>query len=175
MTVPFGMIHGRFQPFHRGHLDYLRHASQRCEHLIIGLTNPDPSLVAQEEESIHRHRVEANPFTFFQRLLMVQRVVLDEGMDSRRVSIVPFPIHHPDRWPFYTPAHVVHFVTVFSAWEQKKVERLRAAGYQVEVLDLPRLTSATEVRRRLRQGDDWESLVPPGVAAVIHGVQQGRL
>lgn len=175
MTVPYGMIHGRFQPFHLGHLDYLRHAFRRCEHLIIGITNPDPSLIAEEEESPHRHRADANPFTFFQRLMMVQRVVQEQGMERRRVSIVPFPMHHPERWAYYTPSTVVQFITLFSDWERKKAERFCAAGYRVEVLDLPRITSATEVRQRLRHGGDWEALVPPGVAAVIRLVQHGDL
>ncbi len=34
----YGMIHGRFQPFHNGHLEYLLAALERCETLIIGIT-----------------------------------------------------------------------------------------------------------------------------------------
>lgn len=175
LKVRYGMIHGRFQPFHRGHLEYMRHALQQSEHLIVGITNPDPSLIVEERESAHRHQAEANPFTFFQRLTMVRQVVIDEGIDLAKVSIISFPIHHPERWPFYVPRGVVHFVTVFSDWEWKKVNRLRSEGYRVEVLNLPRLTSATEVRRRLEQGQNWEELVPKGVASVIRLIQQGQL
>lgn len=175
MRFPYGMVHGRYQPFHLGHLDNLRYVYERCEHVIVGITNPDPSLIAQEEESAHRHRADANPFTFFQRLTMVRRVVMDEGMDLDRVSIVPFPIHHSDRWPFYVPRDVVHFLTVYSDWERKKAERLRAAGYRVEVLSMPRRTSGTEIRRRLEEGKGWEALVPPGAAEVIRAIQRGEL
>ena len=37
------MIHGRFQPFHNGHLEYLRGAAERSDEVWIGITNPDPA------------------------------------------------------------------------------------------------------------------------------------
>ena len=37
----WGMIHGRFQPFHTGHLEYLVAAAARCERLVVGITNPE--------------------------------------------------------------------------------------------------------------------------------------
>jgi len=32
--------------------------------------------------------------------------------------------------------------------------------------------SGADVRAAIREGRDWEQLVPPGVAAVIHGLQR---
>ena len=66
----------------------------------------------------------------------------------------------------------MHFVRVFSDWEQTKVDRLRAAGYTVEVLTpgADKIVDATEVRRRLRAGEDWRALVPAGVARVLDDV-----
>jgi len=31
------MIHGRFQPFHNGHLEYMRGAADRSDELWIGI------------------------------------------------------------------------------------------------------------------------------------------
>ena len=39
------MIHGRFQPFHNGHLEYLRGAAARSDEVFVGITNPDPARV----------------------------------------------------------------------------------------------------------------------------------
>jgi len=39
--VALGMIHGRFQPFHTGHLEYLVAAAGRCRRLAVGITNPE--------------------------------------------------------------------------------------------------------------------------------------
>ena len=55
MRHRYGMVHGRFQPFHVGHLEYALTALHRCEHLIVGITNPDPSLVVAESTDPQRH------------------------------------------------------------------------------------------------------------------------
>lgn len=39
-----GVIHGRFQLLHNDHLKYLLAGKARCEHLVVGITNPDPCL-----------------------------------------------------------------------------------------------------------------------------------
>ena len=65
------MIHGRFQPFHHGHLAYLTAAAARCERLLVGITNPDRLRTRPEADDPKRHLPEANPFTYTERLLMV--------------------------------------------------------------------------------------------------------
>ncbi len=168
-----GMIHGRFQPFHNGHLEYLQLAAQRCDSLIVGITNPDPFLVAAESTSRHRHEPGANPYTYFERMTMI-REVIRESMEIPldRVLFTPFPIHYPDRWRYYIPDDVIHFMRVFSPWEQTKANRLREHGYEVEVLQpgVVKSIDATAVREALAVGADWESLVPPAVARVVRGL-----
>lgn len=175
MTARFGMMHGRFQPFHHGHWEYLQLAAPRCQTLLIGITNPDPAQVAEEGSSGHRHLAESNPFTYFDRLRMIRATLQDAEMDLSRIMIVPFPINFPERMRYYVPPEVVHYLRVFSAWEQAKVDRLRAAGYRVEVLDPggTKGVEASEVRRRMGAGEAWEELVPDGVARVIHDLQEG--
>ncbi|MDZ4278537.1 MAG: adenylyltransferase/cytidyltransferase family protein [Dehalococcoidia bacterium] len=175
MRPRYGMIHGRFQPFHDGHLEYLRAALGRSEALLVGITNPDPGQVGQEDTSEHRHLPDANPFTFFQRLLMIREVLRDERVSLDSAIIIPFPVNFPDTWRSYLPSDVVHYVRVFSAWEQTKVDRLREYGYRVEVLHpgATKHVEATEVRRRMAAGEDWRALVPPGVARVIESIAEG--
>jgi len=170
----YGMIHGRFQPFHNGHLEYLRAARDLCDSLIVGITNPDPATVREDPTSEHRHLPESNPFTYFERLLMVREVVRDEGVPSQRAIIIPFPVNLPERWRYYLPPHVVHYVRVFSRWEQAKVDRLREHGYRVEVLHpgIEKAIEASEVRRRMALGEDWQSLVPPSVVRVIENLHE---
>jgi len=162
------MIHGRFQPFHLGHLEYLRLTAKRCETLIVGITNPDPDQIAEEETAQHRHRNEANPYTYFERMRMIREVLADEGL-SERSTIVPFPVNLPQRYRYYVPPDVTHFLRVFSDWEATKVQRLRDAGYAVEVLQpgAEKTIEATEVRRRMTAGEPWQELVPAGIAHVI--------
>ena len=53
--VALGMIHGRFQPFHLGHLAYLRAAAKRAERLLVGITNPDRARTLAEPADPRRH------------------------------------------------------------------------------------------------------------------------
>ena len=176
MKPRHGMIHGRFQPFHNGHHEYLRLALDRCELLLIGVTNPDPSQIAEEETSDHRHRSDANPFTFFERLMMIRELLMDDAVPPERTVVIPFPVNLPDRWRYYLPPDVVHYVRVFSPWEQTKVDRLRGEGYETEVLTpgVEKEVEATEIRRRMAAGEDWEALVPPAVARVIRSIGAER-
>ena len=168
MTYPFSMIHGRFQPFHLEHLRYFRLAWERSERVIVGITNPDPSTVVQDELAEHRHVSSSNPFTFTERLIMIQESLREEGYPMDRVLIVPFPIHHPDRWPHYVPPDTAMFVVVYSPWERKKVERMKQAGFTVVVEDsLNKGMSGKEVRRLMATGGNWQHLVPPAVARVL--------
>ncbi len=171
-----GMIHGRFQPFHNEHLEYLHLARERCETLIIGITNPDPLQTAEEETSEHRHLDGANPFTFTERQMMIREVLFDEGVSLDRVIFIPFPVNLPDRWRYYVPANAVQYIRVFSPWEQAKVDRLRAFGYHVEILQpgVEKGVEATEIRRRLTAGENWQELVPPGVARVLRALTSER-
>jgi cytidyltransferase-like protein len=171
----FGMVHGRFQPFHNGHLEYAAKALDLCESLIVGITNPDPGEIRTEATSEHRHLDESNPYTFFQRMQMVHGALLSLGAGSNWVRIIPFHIHSPEKWRYYLPAaeSLVHYVRVFSDWEQLKVDRLRDAGYVVEVLDpgVEKGIDASRIRGMMDADDDgWRALVPAAVARVIDDV-----
>jgi nicotinamide-nucleotide adenylyltransferase len=170
------MVHGRFQPFHNGHLEYLRGAADRCDELFVGITNPDPTRIKPEPADPLRHLPESNPYTYVERLLMVKAAAADAGLDLAHVHVIPFPINEPELWPAYVPEDVVHFIRLFSDWGDAKVDRLRETGYEVVVLDegAEKEVSGAQVRGALREGQDWERLVPPGVARVIAQLETSR-
>jgi nicotinamide-nucleotide adenylyltransferase len=171
--VKLGMVHGRFQPFHSGHLEYLRAAAGLAERLLVGITNPDRFRLREEAADRSRHTAEANPFTYTERLMMVDAVLRDERIAA---LVVPFPVSQPELWPDYVPAGTVHFVRVFDDWGAEKVDRLRAAGFEVRVLDrgARKRISGTEVRALIRSGGRFEELVPPAVAGFIGSLAGAR-
>jgi len=163
------MIHGRFQPFHNGHLEYLKGAAARSEEIFVGITNPDPARIKPEDSDPVRHLPESNPFSYVERLLMVKAAAGDAGIELERLHVIPFPVNEPELWPAYVPDDVVQFIRLFSDWGGTKLERFREAGYDVVVLDegTEKEISGADVRAALRDGGDWERLVPPGVAGVL--------
>jgi len=168
------MIHGRFQPFHNGHLEYLRGAAERSDELFVGITNPDRLRIRPEASDPLRHLPESNPWTYVERLLMVKAVAGDLGLDPARVHVIPFPVNEPELWAAYVPDGVTQYIRLFSHWGGTKLDRLREAEYEVVVLDegVEKQVSGADVREALRGGGDWEALVPPGVARVIRSLDR---
>jgi cytidyltransferase-like protein len=168
------MIHGRFQPFHNGHLEYLRGAAARSERVFVGITNPDPERIKEERTDPLRHLPESNPFTYTERLLMIEAVAADEAIT---VHVIPFPVNEPELWPAYVPEGVTQYLRLFSEWGGTKLERMRDAGYEVVVLDrgVEKEISGIDVRDAIRSGGDWESFVPPGVARVIRSFERATV
>jgi nicotinic acid mononucleotide adenylyltransferase len=69
---------------------------------------------------------------------------------------------------------VTQYLRLFSDWGGTKLERMREAGYEVIVLDegVEKGISGADVRAALRAGEDWEALVPQGVARVIRSLDR---
>ena len=176
MRYKYGMIHGRFQPFHLEHLRYFRLAWEKSEKVLVGITNSDPSTIVFDEMSDHRHLPESNPFTFTERLIMIQETLREEGYPMERIFLVPFPIHHPERWSYYVPPGAAMFVVVYSPWELEKAERLRQAGLKVVLEDtLTKGISGSQIRNLMASGGDWQHLVHPAVARFLQRKQKGDI
>src|SRR5207249_1372525 len=98
----------------------------------------------------------------------------DEGIT---VHVIPFPVNEPELWPAYVPDGVIQYLRLFSDWGGTKLERMRDAGYEVVILDegVAKEISGREVREAMRSGADWEALVPPGVARLIHSFERAAV
>ena len=121
-----------------------------------------------------RHLPESNPWATPKRLLMVKAAAVGIGIELERVHVIPFPVNEPELWPAYVPDGVTQYLRLFSDWGGEKLDRLRAAGYKVVILDegAEKEVSGTAVRDALRTGGDWEPLVPLGVASVIRNLNR---
>jgi nicotinamide mononucleotide adenylyltransferase len=169
--APVGVIHGRFQILHNDHLKYLLAGKARCKRLVVGITNPDPSLSREDSSDPKRTRRIANPLTYFERYIMVGEALVEAGVDREGFSVVPFPISVPDLYHYYVPMDAVFFITICDAWGERKLELLRSRGLNVDVMwrktpETKGLTGA-EVRNRMIEGAPWEHLVPESTARLI--------
>ncbi|MGW2716793.1 adenylyltransferase/cytidyltransferase family protein [Streptomyces sp. NPDC001492] len=169
MTQPWIVVHGRFQPFHLGHLEYLSLAMARGSRVVVGITNPCLGSLVPEAASGHRHHPDANPYTYFDRAEMVTASAAEAPTyRDHHVRVVPFDVSDPGVWDDYLPRDAVHLVTVNEPWDEEKVRRFTAVGLAVEAIPgNPARVTATEVRRRLATAADWRALVPRGTAQVI--------
>ena len=134
--VETGAVQGRFQGLHLGHMEFLLEAKKRCKFLVIGVTNYDiHSKYISDTASMNRFRSQANPFTFFERMMMITESMVEAGVARDEFVVVPFPIEAPERISNFVPDNVVFFQTIYDQWGHSKVETLQKAGYQVQVLE----------------------------------------
>ena len=160
--VEIGAVCGRFQIFHNDHLQYVLAAKERCRHLIVGITSPDRSVAPAEAADPNRGLDEANPCTYYERMKMVESVLLEAGVPREDFDIVPFPIGKPELIRFYVPEGTPIFVTILDQWGHCKTDRLRDFGYPVEVLweRNDKIISSSLIRKCIREGVDWSGYVP---------------
>ncbi|MBU0516844.1 MAG: nicotinate-nucleotide adenylyltransferase [Proteobacteria bacterium] len=171
---PVGVIHGRFQVFHNDHLKYVLAGADRCEHLYVGVTNPDPGFVEFDTANPERSQPENNPLTYFERYRMVFAALLAEGLAPADFSVVPLPINRPEFLRHYVPLDAVFFLTIYDGWGEKKLAMFQEMGLETEVMWRrpagEKGITGGQVRRLIREGGDWESLVPLAVAEIVREI-----
>lgn len=177
-------VHGRFQPFHFQHFEYILSAKQRCDFLYIGITRSDPSLVSKSLVAPHRANPEANLLTYHERTEMISQCLLSEGFNMAEFCFVPIPIDKPEYLPYFMDTDVKCFTTTCDEWNLHKISILEEMGYKVESLIDRRgdqtqkiYISGSMIRGMLLKNDKaWMSMVSPIVARYLTKIDyQNRL
>lgn len=156
-----GLYVGRFQPFHLGHLAAVRYALTQVDFLYIVVGSADKS-----------HEPD-NPFTVAERLAMLRAALSEAGVDSRLWLPIPVPdIQSHYLWPSLVEMYVPPFEVVFSN-EPLTIRLFKERGKQVVQVPLFKreVYSATEVRRRIVNGENWEELLPPAVVRILKEIE----
>lgn len=146
---------GRFQPFHKGHLEVVRKIARECSSVTIGIGSAQYS-----------HTLE-NPFTAGERHLMISSALEDDGIENYYLV----PVVDINRYAVWV-SHVVSMVPPFEVvYSNNPLTRrlFSEAGYDVRNSPMfnRAVYSGTEIRRRIASGDDWRQLVPRSVATAI--------
>jgi nicotinamide-nucleotide adenylyltransferase len=155
-----GLLIGRYQPFHLGHLHCIQDVLKRLPEVIIAIGS------AQFSHTLH------NPFTAGERITMI-RLAMDEArIDASKYYIIPIrDLRIHDLWVAHVVSQAPRFEVVFS--NEPVTSRLfKEAGFRVEPLPFydREVYSATEIRERVVRGENWDKLVPDSVAAYIKGI-----
>ncbi len=166
-----GVIHGRFQVLHNDHIKYLLAGKQLCNHLVVGITNPDPSLTRDSKANPHRSASIANPLTYYERYLMVQAALLEQGLKYSEFSIVPFPVNIPELLKHYVPLDAIFFLTIYDDWGRQKKQYFESLGLSIHILWEVSLEnkglSSSEIREDMIKDEQWEQYVPKSVAYLM--------
>jgi nicotinamide mononucleotide adenylyltransferase len=170
MHFAAGSVHGRFQPFHNEHLEYVLSAKQRCDFLWVGITKYDISPSDFTPLGRPREHPENNPLTYFERMAIITDALSAAGLQKGSFGFVPFPIETPQRLSEFMPTSIPCFTTVCEEWNREKIRILQAYGFEVFVLweRTPKVVTGGAIREDIIQGGSaWRSMVPPATAMSV--------
>ncbi len=152
-----GLYVGRFQPFHRGHLEAIKEILTKVDELVIVIGS------AQYSHNIH------NPFTAGERLVMIRRALQEAKLDGSKLWIVPVPdVHLHMLWVAALEGYTPRFNVAYS--NEPLTRRLfMEAGYKVESIEFfeRKVFTSTIIRERMLKDQNWTSFVPKSVADFI--------
>jgi len=120
-----------------------------------------------------------NPFTTGERVMMLESALEELEVPCSRFQIIPVPdIHNYRKWVNHVKQYVPPFGIVYTGSETTH-QLFSEQNLPVKeiVLRKKKIFSGTEIRRRMIQGEEWESLVPRTVLKLIQqfdGVQRVR-
>jgi nicotinamide-nucleotide adenylyltransferase len=122
--------------------------------------------------SQYSHRLD-NPFTAGERITMIRKALVEEGIQLSRVWIIPVPdVHQHMLWVYQIVGYCPKFDVVY-ANEPLTCRLFVEAGFRVEqVPPIKRdIYLATEIRKRMLAGGNWEELAPSSVANFIKEIK----
>jgi nicotinamide-nucleotide adenylyltransferase len=155
-----GLLIGRFQPFHGGHLEVVRtiRSSRPSDGLLLGVGTAQESYTWK------------NPFTAGERLEMIARA-LDEAKITGCAAL-PIPdIQRHALWVSYLQSQLPPFDRVYTnnPLTQLLFERAHVTVENPPVFDRHRY-EGERVREHLAADREWRSLVPPAVERYLEEI-----
>ncbi len=155
-----GLLVGRMQPVHEGHLEVIKRILDEVDELIIGIGSAQLS-----------HTVK-DPFTAGERVMMLTKALTENSIPASKYYIIPIQdVACNSIWVAHVKMLTPPFQHVYSG--NFLVQQLfREGGFEVTVPPLynRKTYSGTEVRKRMLNDEDWESLIPNSVKEVINEI-----
>ncbi len=153
-----GVLIGRFQPFHKGHVEAVRFALERVDMLWI--------VIGSAEKSYEPR----NPFTAGERLLMIKSTL--EAKNIKDWYAIPvYDANYHFIWVRSISMLVPHYDIVFT---NDPLTRLLFKREEKEVIEVDLkdrfLLSGTEIRRRIAHDLEWRSLLSKEVVDIIESI-----
>ena len=150
-----GLLIGRFQPFHLGHLDAVLFGLSRTENLFIGIGSSNKSNESR------------NPFSAKERREMIISSI--EPSMAERIKIFDIPdVGDHEKWAFeidkIVPKHDVVFTN--DEFTQTLFEKREMNVVPVVLKDREKF-SGTNIRKLIADDKNWQDLVPRGTKKVL--------
>jgi nicotinamide-nucleotide adenylyltransferase len=150
-----GLLIGRFQPFHLGHLDAVLFGLSRTENLFICIGSSNKS------------NEKKNPFSAEERREMIISSIEASMIDRIKIFDIP-DIDNHEKWTFEIDRIVPKYEVVFTNNEFTKTlfEKRQMNVIPVILKDREKF-SGTNIRQLITEDKNWQDLVPEGTQKVL--------
>lgn len=152
-----GLLYGRFQPFHNGHLYLIKKALESVDKLIIGIGSANVY-------------DDSNPFTYEQRKRIVETVIKHENIGDKIENIVGLDDFYDDNLWFKnclkTIVSELNVVVGNNEWTNKIFEKrnipiLRIKYYRRELYE------GMKIRKLMKKEQDWRIRTPKYIVPLL--------
>jgi len=153
-----GLLIGRFQPFHLGHLDAVLFGLSRTENLFIGIGSSNKSNESR------------NPFSAKERREMITSSIEPSMADRIKIFDIPDVGDH-EKWTFEIDKIVPKYDVVFTNDEFTQIlfEKREMNVVPVVLKDREKF-SGTNIRNLMKEDKNWRDLVPQGTRNVLDSI-----
>jgi len=154
------MIIGRFQPFHNGHMELVKHILKVHDELIIVVASAQFNYLLKD------------PFTAGERIWMIHEALREEGVSLDRCYILAIPNDENNaRWYAHLKSYTPRFDVVYTGNEYVSM-LLSKEGIKVNepLLFNREAYNATRIRSFMLEDKEWRHLVPKAVARIIDSI-----
>ncbi len=155
-TYKTGLIIGRFQPFHNGHVYLLKEALKISDKIIIGIGSSNVS-------------DENNPWSAKNRREVIEKIINGEGIFGKVIKIVEIPDDpDDDKWYEITKENVGEFDVSIGNNDWVNGIFKRHAVAVVEVPFFKRyLHEGVKIRKLMKEGKVWQNRVPSYIISLL--------
>lgn len=154
-----GLMIGRFQPFHRGHLSLANEILSECEELVVAIGSPEANLSFSD------------PFTSGERITMIHEALKNDGLSMSRCYILPVPNSANNYvWFSQMKSMLPKVTTVYSGNEYVRLLLPKDIRFKSPTFVKNRIFNGTRIRKLMACNGRWENLVPSPVALLLREV-----
>ena len=152
-----GMILGRFQPFHNGHLELVRSAAHEVDRLVIVIG------------SSLKHGTAENPFTAEERRDMIEAVLKEESIPDYTIVAVS-DILLDEEYVNHVRQFTPPFNIVYAGTNALTAKLFGEAGFDIRTCDRFGNIEGSVIRKKMLTNNDWKKDVPKKVAEYIEKI-----
>ena len=152
-----GLMMGRFQPFHLGHLELAKQILDECDEVIIAIT------------SSQFNYLEKDPFTAGERMEMIHNSLKDSSLDLTRCFVVSIENQfNVATWASYLKSALPHFDRVYSGNDYVSMLLADSGIAVVKPVFLDRNQyNGTKIRSMIISDETWKDSVPNAVYELL--------